>query len=214
MFWLVLAAQLSTPVPLGVSSPDVRGIFSVDDMPGYVEAAGITRIVGTRTTVGLDGVPQDCAAEQSSGDPKLDLYTCAIILRRAKFAPAKWLDGSPAYAIVSFPVTWAINAPPSDSEVEKASPPQMTLTVNQLPPGAPKQVRLSLMLAVDASGRIVQCEQWMPASTHTHPKAYPELLPIACQQMTSQFTALPAKDRTGAPVRSVQTATVVFTSTQ
>jgi hypothetical protein len=212
MLWIILAAQLSLPVAIGVPIPDVRVIFSPDDMPGYVQSAGITRFVSTRTTIRPDGAPQDCAAERSSGDAKLDLYTCAIILKRAKFEPAKWVDGSPAYAIVRAPVTWAVAGEPSESEVEKAYPPDMTLTVNQLPAGAGKRVKLGLMLAVNESGRIVGCDQRLPASRDVHARTFPELLPIACQQLTGRFTALAAKDGSGMAVRSVQTASVVFST--
>jgi hypothetical protein len=210
MIWIILAARLSVPLAIGVPIPDVRAIFSADDMPAYVQSAGVTRFVSTRTTVRPDGALQDCAAERGSGDAKLDLYTCAIILKRAKFEPAKWVDGSPAYAIVRAPVTWAVDGEPSESEVEKAYPPDMALTVNQLPAAAGKRVELSLMLAVNESGQIVGCDQRLPASRDVHVKTFPKLLPIACQQMTSKFTALPAKDRSGKAVRSVQTASVVF----
>ena len=212
MFWIVLAAQLSAPISIGGRIPDIRTVFSADDMPVYVQQAGITRFVPTRTTVGPDGRPQDCGVERTSGDAKLDVYTCAIILRRAKFEPAKWLDGSPAYAIVRSPVTWSVNGAPSDGEVEKAYPPDMTLSVNRLPPGAGKSVRLALMLAVDENGRVLSCDQSLPASREFHTKTFPQLLPIACQQMESQFIALPAKDSSGKPVRSVQNASVAFST--
>lgn len=210
MFWMLVAAQLAMPVPLGVRFPDVRAVFSPDDMPAYVQLAGITRFVATRTTVGPDGLPQDCTIERDSGDPKLDAYTCAIIVKRAKFEPAKWLDGSPAYGVLRVPVTWAIGSEAAESEVQKAYPPDMTLTVTRLPAGAGRQVKLALMIAVDVSGKVVACDQWLPAAKNFRPKTYPELLSIACQQMTSQFRALAGKDASGWPVRSVQSASVLF----
>jgi hypothetical protein len=212
MLWIILAAQLSMPVATGLSIPDVRAIFSADDMPTYVQEAGITRFVPTRTTVRSDGTAQDCGVERTSGDAKLDLYTCAIILKRAKFEPAKWIDGTPVYAIVRVPITWSIGGAPAESEVQKAYPPDLELSVNHLPARAGKRVHLALMLAVDESGRVVSCGQWLPAWKHAHPKVYPELLQIACQQMTSQYTAVPPKDVSGKPVRSVQSASVVFST--
>jgi hypothetical protein len=212
MFWIILAAQISMPVALGVPIPDVRAVFSSDDMPAYVQIAGVTRFVFTRTTVRADGTPQDCTAETASGDPKLDAYTCAIIVKRARFEPAKWVDGSPAYAILRVPVIWAIGGAPAEGQVEKAYPPDIALTVNRLPRGAGKRAELALMLAVDETGRVVSCDQWLPASKHFHAKTFPELLPLACQQMTRAFTAQPAKDASGKPVRSVQSASVVFST--
>lgn len=207
---LALAAQFSLPVALGVPIPDVRAVFSADDMPSYIEEAGVTRFVFSRTTVSSDGKPQDCAAERSSGDPKLDALTCAIILRRAKFQAAKWVDGSPAYAVLHVPVTWAINFQPSKAEEELAYPPDVSLTVNHLPEGLGQLERVTLMIAVDETGRIVDCAQALPYPSRGREKALPQLVPIACQQLTRQLKVLPAKDASGKAVRSIQTASVSF----
>jgi TonB family protein len=211
MFWIAFAAQFSLPVPIGLPFPDVRAVFSPDDMPAYVQIAGINRFVATRTTVRPDGTVQDCTVEQDSGDAKLDAYTCAIIVRRAKFQPAKWVDGSTAYGVIRAPVIWAIGGPPSKSEVQKAYPPDIELSVTRLPAGADRRTSLALMIVVDENGRVVGCDE-RPKVPRDHTKTFPELVPIACQQMMNEFTAVPAKDASGKPVRSVQTASVVFST--
>jgi hypothetical protein len=66
------------------------------------------------------------------------------------------------------------------------------------------------MIAVDAAGKLQDCGQ--PAPTSKYKLKYPELIPIACQQLMAQFTAIPAKDVTDKPVRSVQTASVSFST--
>src|ERR1700745_4289528 len=76
MLWIVFAAQLSLPVPVGM--PDVRAVFSANDMPAHVQSAGVDRFVATRTTVRPDGTVQDCRVERASGDPALDALTCSI----------------------------------------------------------------------------------------------------------------------------------------
>jgi hypothetical protein len=210
MLWIVLAAQLSLPVALGLRFPDVRAVFSSDDMPAYVQMEGITRFVPTRTTVGPDGTPQDCTVERSSGDSKLDAYTCSIIMHRAKFQAAKWVDGSPAFGVVRAPVTWAIGQEPPENKVQRAYPADMDLAVDRLPAGAGRQTGLRLMIAVDENGRLVGCSQAPPVSERDHTKTFPQLVSIACQRMVSQYTAIPAKDASGKPVHSVQTASVVF----
>jgi hypothetical protein len=86
----------------------------------------------------------------------------------------------------------------------------MDLSVSRLPAGTKDKTRVSLMIAVDEAGRVVGCAQALPASKHFRGKLFPELAQIACQQLTAQFTAIPAKDSTGKPVRSVQTASVTF----
>jgi hypothetical protein len=207
MIWIALAAQLSLPVP------DVRVFFSYEDMPAYVVREGVNRFVSTRTTIRPDGTPQDCTEERGSGDAKLDALTCLIILKRAKVQPAKWVDGSATYAVVRVPVTWSVGGPPSESEIQKAYPPDLDITINRLPSGAHNRTRLDLMIAVNEVGRVVGCGD-APKAKWDHTKAFPDLVPLACQQMATQFTAIPAKDPAGKQVRSVQTASVVFSTGQ
>src|SRR5262245_48298994 len=136
MWWIAVAGQLSNAVPVGLPFPDVRAVFTTNDMPAHVQAAGITRFVLTRLTVGPGGNLQDCAVERPSGDGQLDATTCRIFSKRArKFQPAKWVDGSAAYGVIRVPVTWAIGGEPSKHDLELAYPPDMELTVNRLPPG-------------------------------------------------------------------------------
>jgi len=210
MLWIALAAQLSMPLMLGGSAPDVRAIFSPDDMPAYVQIEGINRVVSTRTTVDPSGKPQDCGWERSSGDPKLDAYTCAIILKRAKLERPTWIDGKPTYAVFRIPVTWAIGAPPSEKEMREAHPPDMELTVNQLPKNVKGDALVLVTMAVDESGRVLACNESRIVDSR-HQKSFPELAKIACQQMLSQYKAIPAKEASGKPVRSLQNAVVSFT---
>jgi hypothetical protein len=212
MFWIALAAQLSLPVALEDGSHEPHPLFSADDMPAYVQIEGINRFVSTRTTIRPDGTPQDCTVQRGSGDAKLDAYTCALILKRAKVQPAKWLDGSPAYAVVRMPVAWTVGGPASKSESERAFPADMEISVSRLPASADGPTDLRLMIAVDENGRVIGCEAESPASKWDRTKSVPALLAIACNQMMSQFTAIPAKDASGKPVRSVQTASVVFST--
>src|SRR3954453_8408274 len=107
MFWIMFAAQMSAAAPISSHVPDVRYLFSYQDVPDYLIGSGeVRRIVYTRTTVRDNGSVQNCVTELPSGDTKLDAYTCALILKRAKFAPAKWIDGTPAYSVLRFPVSW------------------------------------------------------------------------------------------------------------
>lgn len=205
MFWIALAAQLSLP------TPDPRNVFSPDDMPAYVQIEAINRFISTRTTVKPDGTPQDCAFERSGGDPKLDALTCAIILERARFQPAKWVDGSPAYAVLRTPVSWIIGGPPSKSDLRRAYPADIDIFVSRLPKGTPDWATVNLMIAVDENGRVVDCGG-ATRDKRDHSRTFPALVPIACQEMTRQLNPVPAKDASGRPVRSVQTASARFST--
>jgi len=182
-------------------------------MPAQVQIAGVDRFVRTRTTVGPDGSVRNCTVEGgSSGDPGLDAVTCSIIVKRAKLIPGTWLDGSPAYAVLRVPVSWVIGGPPRKSVVARAFPPDISLSVDRLPDGAKKQTTVALVIAVDETGRVAGCKERPKDPKWDHTKSFPELTLIACQQLTSQFTAIPVKEASGSAVRSVQSASVEFTT--
>ena len=207
MFWIAAAAQLSAPYSL-----DPRAVFSPDDMPGYVQIAGINRYVPTRTTIRPDGQAQDCTTERSSGDPKLDALTCAIILKRAKFLAPRWVDGSAVFAVLRVPVSWVIGGPPPKEEIRRAYPPDMELSVKGLPASARSPIEITLLVAVDENGKVVACNEPPQPPVRRPQKRYPELVSIACRYMTEQYTADPAEDESGRPARSIQTASVTFIS--
>ena len=210
MVWFALAALLSMPVPVNGRAPDVRAIFSADDFPAYLQRAGESRIVYTRTTVRPDGTTQGCIAETSSGDPALDAYTCGLIVKRARFLPAKWTDGTPVYGVIRVPVSWMISdGPPSNEDTLKATIPDLEMSVNHLPKGAHSIVGVSLEIAADETGRPVTCAEWTPIKTDPR-KHFPELIPLACQQVMAGDRLTPPVDAAGKTVRSVQSFSVHF----
>jgi hypothetical protein len=204
MIWLLFAAQLAAPIPLNPTS-----VVSPDDMPADVVRAGINRFTAFRITVRPDGSLQDCLIERASGDPKLDTLVCSLMLKRAKFQPASWSDGTPSFGVFRSKMTWTIGGGPTKAEIERAYPADMELSIDHLPAGADRRTSVGVQIAVDEHGRVVACDQ-KPRTAADHTKVFPELVSVACQQMTSRFIALPAKDASGQPVRSVQSATVLF----
>jgi len=211
MIWLALAAQMSLPISSsGIS--DVRGLFSYGDMPRYLIEAGedLSKTVFTRTTVRPDGSTESCSVEVTSGDPKLDAYTCALIVKRGTFKPARWTDGSVAYGVIRVPISWRIsnvNAPEEDAL--KSISPDLELSVKELPKGAGSIVGMMLELAADESGRIVSCME-SPPSRNDRGKHFPELAPVACEQVAKSVPIKPPFDPAGRPMRSIQTASVHF----
>ena len=178
-------------------------------MPRYFAEGKYTRMVSTRTTVAPDGSARDCVAEHGSGDAYLDAYTCGIIMKRARFQPAKWLDGTPVYGVLHIPVVWATMTFDPMEDAEEISQPDMELFVDRLPKGARKRVTIDFMFAADETGRILSCSQSLPLSKHE--KTFPELVALGCNELTRQWVAIPPKDPSGKPVRSVQNASVAFT---
>lgn len=200
LFWLAaVVATVSAPKPI-----DFLRWYTPDDMPAYHQIAGITRKVYLRMTVRPDGSIQNCEVENDGGDPKLAAYTCVLTLKRAKFEPAVWSDGSPAYGVYRWAPTWAVGSPPPPNFALG----DLELEVDRLPKGQRSPAFVSIMFAVDPTGSPSSCSA-IPPSSRYH-RINPELVPIACDQWIRSFKAVPAKDDAGNVVQSVQTGTVKF----
>jgi hypothetical protein len=210
MFWIALAAQFSIPLMIGAPSGDIRTVFSNDDFPAYLlRGPAVSRTVYTRTTVRPDGAIQSCTVDVSSGDRALDSYTCGLILKRAKLRPATWTDGSAAFGVIRYPINWWVgDYPRSDAASVKAINPDLDLSVNSLPKGAPAVIGVELQVAVDSDGRISACAEQPPLPWSKHRRRFPELAQLACQQATTALKLRPPVDSSGNQARSVQTVLV------
>lgn len=205
MLWLTLAAQVLAPQPVNFMS-----WWSPAEMPGDVARAGITRFVPTRTTVGPNGSILRCDVESTSGNERLDLLTCAIIVKRGKFDAAHDAIGNAAYGVYRATVVWAVapvGTPPDQVFDKRAARVDIRLTVNQLPGNIKSPAQVGVMFAVDEQGRPSDCVAEPPAGT---PGANLQLAPLACRQLVNSYTAKPATNERGVIVPSIQDAKVEF----
>lgn len=85
-------------------------LFSDDDYPASVMAAGVQGTVQVRLNVDSTGRAQSCVVVTSSGSPILDAKTCEIYLRRAKMTPALDRNGKPVAAPALAKVTWRLSS--------------------------------------------------------------------------------------------------------
>jgi len=202
MLILALAAAAPLSAPLGT---DVRTVFSDADMPDYL-AEETDRSVGIRLIVRPDGKVQGCETEYSSGLDQLDLYTCKIAKRRARFAPASAQAGTPAYAVYRTTIRWIVTGfasrPPPHSVAD------LTLTVNALPAGLKSPAYVSVKFDVDERGLASSCSAEGPLRRNTSDDA--QLVQVACDQLLKSYKPKPAKNEQGTPVPSVQDALVAF----
>ncbi len=174
---------MSLPTTSDPRDGDITALFSSDDFPRYLVKAGadLSKTVLTRTTVRSDGSTDNCTAEVSSGDSLLDAYTCALIVKRAKFHPATWTDGSAVFGVIRVPIHWRIAFANTPDDPLKLADPDLELSVNQLPKGAKSLVSITLELAADENGRIVACVE-KPPTKYDRTKQFPELVAVACRQ--------------------------------
>src|SRR3954471_24659924 len=123
MFWIALAAQLSAPVPT-----NLRKWFEPEDMPVSVMSAGTgAALAGIRVDVAPDCTIRRCTVETSSKVRILDRLSCDLPKRRAKFEPAHWTDGSPAFGAYRTSISWIVTDVPV--RPPKLSYPDLDLSV-------------------------------------------------------------------------------------
>ena len=193
MTWIALAVQLTAAEPIHVANwfSDLAWEERVSQKGGH--ALNFIRVIVTP-----DGRPQDCKIEVTSGIPDLDKETCALVMKRGRFKPARWADGKPAYGVYRKDVLWA-----DLNQFKYTRPVDVEINVSRIPKGARAPVSFPVNFAVDATGAKSSCGTPERNVDST-------LLEIACKQILDSYPVLAARNVGGAAVPSVQNARVSF----
>jgi TonB family protein len=92
------------PIMSAASLKNPAAVVTASDYPASDhDKQGTTKF---EMTVGADGRPVSCAVTSSSGYDKLDSAACRAFLKRARFSPAKDLQGNPIPGRYRGTVTW------------------------------------------------------------------------------------------------------------
>ena len=124
-------APLITPLAIGVTAP-VHPLGSPaqwvtpDDYPPAALRVAAEGVVQVALAIDAAGALTDCTVEQSSGNEDLDTTTCALLRKRAKFAPARDLADKPVVSTTRLRFRWAI---PRDDLASHAS--RMTYSLDK-----------------------------------------------------------------------------------
>jgi hypothetical protein len=102
---LVASGMMCTPAAWGQTEKLSEAVS-----PGSSAAAGFT------VTVGKDGLVKDCTVTESSGDGSIDAVICPIIMKRARFTPARDRRGRPIESKYSKRMRFLI--PPENTETK------------------------------------------------------------------------------------------------
>jgi TonB family protein len=86
----------------------VVSLFGTNDYPSAALSRNEQGTSSVRFWVGVDGRVSDCKVVVSSGSTSLDAQTCAIILKRARFEPARTASGEPVASIVFQRMRWEL----------------------------------------------------------------------------------------------------------
>jgi TonB family protein len=99
-------AQLSMPAK---PHKDAIAYVQADDYPSAALRDGASGTAEVMVTVGVDGKARDCRVLQSAGHAALDSTTCAIVVRRARFEPARDASGKPVDAPFFTRISWRMH---------------------------------------------------------------------------------------------------------
>ena len=87
----------------------LRGGMSYRDLPYALKGAGVRGLVSVRYDVGADGRARDCEVTRSSGIAAMDALTCALIVRRFRYAPARSADGERVASSIEEDHRWSVD---------------------------------------------------------------------------------------------------------
>jgi TonB family protein len=153
-------------------------------------------IVSTYAEVSPKGNVTGCTVTESSGYPTLDKQTCALILKRATFEPAKDGNGNPIASYYRAAYVWLIDSHRLSPRID------MALAVSQVPKG---YVSPSIVQVVfDAAGHVKTCETTKSSGSVAADRT-------ACTYISKELTvARPLSATPGVPAAAVRTAEVQF----
>jgi hypothetical protein len=193
---LLAAAQLSAPAPVKYPT-----WFSTDDNPKHLVDRREVRKVGIRVIVSPSGgKPQACEIESRSGDDVVDAFTCGLVMKRASYSPARWMDGTPAFGVDRLRVVWGRGDPPPASH-------DIDVSIRDWPRGVRSPTGARVILSADRQGHPLSC---VADQRGTANKASAEVVRLACEQLVKTYRAIPVKNLRGEPVPSVQNADVLL----
>ena len=86
----------------------LEGIFSGQDYPPSAVKDSASGDVKTRIFVDSSGKPTACEVLNSSGHEALDKRTCEILMQRARFHPARDIDGKATRGVHVTTINWRI----------------------------------------------------------------------------------------------------------
>jgi TonB family protein len=87
---------------------NLASYFSDNDYPEDAIYRGLSGTTGLALLINEEGKVADCMVVQTSGQAGLDTQSCAIIKRRARFTPARGIDGKPTKDRVTSRISWRI----------------------------------------------------------------------------------------------------------
>lgn len=90
------------------SRANLASLFSQDDYPPTALRANEQGSVGFKVAIGSDGRVTSCDVTSSSGSAALDEQTCRLIVRRARYTPARSATGAAQASTAEGKINWTL----------------------------------------------------------------------------------------------------------
>lgn len=199
---MALALFLASALAFATPANNPGAWLSDRDYPAGALKRREEGTVGFRLLISPTGQVGRCDVTQSSNSADLDAATCAMIVGRSRFKPARDETGQPSYNLYSGHLSWTLpgRAPPRTRPPIPS--PDMELTVRQLPDGS-REKTIRLIARFDATGQMVACE---PSSSNLKEG---RLARVGC----AQAQALPVeiiKDNEGNAISFIRGINLLF----
>lgn len=155
-----------------------------------------------RIVVAPDGTAIRC---ETPGTTELERKVCEIVMKRARFTPARDVQGRPVFGVHDAVASFLM--PGRNTRPDRAA---LAVTVDGLPGGAASPAYASVAFLVDGAGTVGACGPVAGGERRRFQQNVAALAPAACEKVMADHRPLPARDAEGEAVPSVQTVTVRF----
>lgn len=152
--------------------------------------------------VAPDGSAIRCETQETTD---LDRKVCELLMKRARFLPAKDDQGRPAFGVYEGVASFLL--PGKNSRRPDRS--KLAVVIDQLPAGVASPAYARVAFLVDSAGAISQCAS-TPGERRRFLQTVEALGPAACDKLATDYRPEPARDVAGEPVASVQSVMVRF----
>ena len=189
----VVAATPATPQPW----------FEFKDYPMKAfeqNAEGVTRF---ELLIAPNGAVADCKVTSSSGNAELDKTSCFLASKRAKFRPARGLDGRNVWGTYRSQALWAL----PEHRLISPPAPDLEVSLNQLPDGTKEPPAVKLAYAVDLQGTPNPDSCTVIPSSLQQPQV---LVQLGCKELLERSPRSPVIAPSGQAVPAVKTGAVLF----
>jgi hypothetical protein len=179
--------------------------FTSKDNPKTALAVADRGHIAYTILVAPDGTALRC---ETKDDTDLDRKVCALVMKRARFTPAKDDAGRHVFGVYEGISSFLM--PGNHARPDRS---KFAVTVAQLPDGVTSPAFARVAFAVGSDGAVSQCAS-MVAERRRFMQTVEALGPAACEKLGQDYRPAPARNAAGEPVASVQSITVRFETGQ